>query len=246
MAKEGLGSDDLSGANGYRMLVIIAVTTFFLWLLINVQAESIRGLVYVLMGLSAIIFIGLDRAFKKFPQIDSILEENSNLRLSFLRGLSRQQILIGGILVSAFFAFNISRTGLAAVNAPLFQVAEFATNKFMQAFISGILGIIENAFFFSFIFPTIAANLNIKGLPQVATIPVAILASGLVFVLFHFLVYGSANAVASQTVFMFGVINSTIVYAFRSLIISDLIHFTNNFSIVFFSKVAVGVSVLFV
>ena len=73
MAKEGLGSDDLSGANGYRMLLIIAVTTFFLWLLINVQAESIRGLVYVLMGLSAIIFIGLDRAFKKFPQINSIL-----------------------------------------------------------------------------------------------------------------------------------------------------------------------------
>jgi len=62
---------------------------------------------------------------------------------------------------------------------------------------------------------------------------------------FHYYVYGPSDQISSMATFKFGIINCMLVYVFRNGIISDFLHFTNNFAITYFSMASVSLMFFF-
>jgi len=60
------------------------------------------------------------------------------------------------------------------------------------------------------------------------------LITAFIFMSFHSLVYGTANMMASISVFVFGIRECIFIYLFRSAFLPIMDHFTNNFCATWF------------
>ena len=140
-----------------------------------------------------------------------------------------RNILVITLLISASGA----QTGL--IRSPSFQIPQFTEATEYKAFLSGLVAIPETLFFFSFLFPTFVGIIFRRFIPNilVAALIGAIMAS-FIFTFFHFLVYGTADIIASQAVFFFGLRQCLWIYLFRSSFVCIVDHFANNFFVIYF------------
>lgn len=225
------------------MLFVLGITALLLWNLINVPTEHFRATVYGFMVVVFFIVFILDAIIKKRENIDVIVENPPEQRWAFFKGLSLKSVFLLFGVLSLLFLFNMSRTHFSLVGAPTFEVLPISTDPTFLAFMSGIVGIVENYFFFAAMFPTIGVNLSAKT-GRLIGIPLGIVATSLVFVLYHALVYGSANIIASQTVFAAGVLFCGLTFAFRSCVPANLLHWANNFGLNVFKTVNISPAAL--
>ena len=238
---EGLGSDKTTKGRAIRFALIFGLGVFLSWNLLNVPAEQFRATAYIVLSVFFFIGVFYDIIFKKKEYIDTILEEPKE---KMIIPVSRKWIFVLGIIITVFFTYRIVTLQQAIVDAPKFQIAEFTQNPYWGAFLSGLVGLVENAFFFSLIFPTIAANIGSKVGSSTAGAISAIILASMVFLGYHFFVYGLTDIAASQAVLFFGIVNCIIVYVFRSIIVADLWHFSNNFFIALAQTVSVSLRVI--
>jgi len=195
------------------------------------------------MFLMSFGFVIADWIIKKgniteFEYIDSVTEEPDEKRPIFLKNIPYKYIFIIGLLFFGMTYWQTSTYKQSIVSAPIFQAFPFATDPVFLSLMSGIVGLIENLFFFGWMFPTVYANLSKFG--EYVSFPSSVMIVALVFMFYHWGVYGFADVVASTSVLMFGISNCILVYLFRSLTISNFWHFGNNFWISLSKLIQIG------
>jgi len=138
----------------------------------------------------------------------------------------KQQIIIG-VLLGILVFYKIYTTGAAFIDAPKWSIFDSPVGN---ALFSGIIGPVENLTFFGIIFSTVLAVCRERTGNEYLSFIVALTVATAIFAGYHTFRYSSSES-AMLSVIIFGALNCVLVYTTRSLIISDMIHFTNNFLI---------------
>ena len=183
----------------------------------------------VLVALVLIVSVDLLSYGKKgIPYVDSVLHETTSpLSLKY-------QLLIGFVL-SMIIGLWIATTGQAFVKANPFNITfQIMETKEGKALLSALVGgVVETLFFFGLIYPSLHYFLTSKF--EYVGMFLAMLAGALIFTLYHNIVY-EYNEVALFTVFFFAFFfNILPVFFLRSLVIPTMVHFINNFVVVYLS-----------
>lgn len=220
--------------------------------LINIEQEKWRAEVYLFMLVFTSGFVFLDFVLKRKEIIDTITEENRQTRFWILKNVNYKVMFIVFGVLSVLYVYKIASTGLALIDSPVLDVVPFAGTPIWLAFLSGLVGIVENYLFFGSVLPLI--NTNVSGnydenskntLRKIIAAPIAIISTALIFAAYHWAVYGISNWVAFTSVITFGVIFGIVTLMFRSLVPSDLLHFSNNFGVTLFRHVSISPAALF-
>ncbi len=215
----------------YYFVLIIVLFAFiaFSWIgQVSIEKKMMVSF-YAWLGLLSIAFILFDNlTTKKFDFIDTVLIEKTPV--------SPKIIAMIAIAMSIVLGTRIFTQHKAFVPYPTFQ---FFDHSVPNAILSGVAGIMENMFFFSFLFPTIYILLS-KYLfkEKYMSAIISILLSSFIFMMYHIFVY-AVNEVALVSCFLFALLNTSLIYIFRTTMIADALHFTNN---VIASLVMAGVS----
>lgn len=187
------------------------------------------SLVYTVMGMIASIVIAMDLSKKIQAPIDTVTDEDP--RESPI-GISGKWKLVFGLGLMIIVGTFIATTKTSIIQAPIFGVTDVLFN---EAVVSGLVGgVIETAFFFAVLMPTIYAFVNKTLNNSVIASIMAIVGISVIFLLFHTTVY-QYDAVALNTVLIFGFMNAMVVFVIRDNWINTMIHGTNNFMIVIIS-----------
>lgn len=222
-----------------RVLIYSILGFILLFNLINIPTEFNRALIYLFMFLMSTVLMIVDW-FDKYEILDTITEEPREQVFKLLRFKYRYMFIIF-FFASLVYSLRVASTGLALVDAPTFEVIQFGSNTFYRAFLSGIAGLFENFFFFGVILAIIRSNVSIRlHAPLPVASFVAVLTTAGVFVMYHSLVYGFTNIIATQSVFIFGFMFGALTVTFKSLVPADMLHFSNNFTITIFRQYAVN------
>jgi hypothetical protein len=204
----------------YYFLFLILIFAFLAWSAIGVGAmpEKARMVSYYMwLGLVALAFILFDNlTSKKFEVIDSVTIEETPIHTKY--------ILIIGFAFAILMSWKILTTQTAFIPYPAFQLFDY---RLPNAILSGVAGIIEDMFFFAFLFPTIYALLNTHFQNNILSSVLSVLLTAFTFMSFHLFVYG-ANQPALLMSFLFGLLSSTLVLITKTIIISHFLHFFNN------------------
>lgn len=235
----GFGSDSLSKAGTLRLAFVFFIVVFLSWVLINIPQEGFRATVYIFLGLFAVVGVLADVVIKKKEYIDTILEEPKEKKII---KLDTKWLFLLGILITIVFTYRIITVQQSLIDAPIFAVVPFTDNIVWKAFLSGLVGLVENTFFFSLIFASLATAFSNR--VGAAGIGIGAILTSIVFLLYHFAVYGISDLGAAQAVLFFAGANCLIVYLFKSLIISDIWHFSNNFLIGLGKAVSISLRVV--
>ena len=124
-------------------------------------------------------------------------------------------------------------SGYSLVGSPgtVYQVVELGTAG--ELVLSTAAAIIENGFFFYTIFPTAFGLIwFLTKNPYIAFFIAAFFIAPGIFTAFHWGVYGTVKLAATTSVYIFGVINCVLVFVFRNPIFSDVLHCSNNISVI--------------
>ena len=238
-----LGSDEITLAKAIRILLLLTFGAFIVFTISNIPSLINWAIIFGFMTTVSLLAIFGDKIDKRFEVFDTVTEEPASIRPSFIQGLGPYVIWIAAIFFALFSIFTITRTQQAIVAAPTFSVATLAADPLFSSIITGLVAIPENQFFFGFIFPTIVALLVGRfGLPVFAGTIGGMIITRFIFMGYHSLVY-SGNLVAGNSVLLFGAVNCILIWAFRSLIVSDAWHFSNNFIIAFLKSSGIGLAV---
>lgn len=189
---------------------------------------------YLFFGTIGLIMLAFEMAVKNDKPLDTVtIEEDAPVKLSL-----KNQFILGAVL-SILVTVWIATTQTAFVQAPKFQFLETSFGSALFSALAG--GAIETLVFFVFLMPTIYAGVYKRTNSQVLSAIAAILGGAVIFLFFHTKVY-EYNQSALFTVFIFGLVNSSFVYIFRSNLMNMMIHFTNNFAVTFFSIAVFGIA----
>jgi hypothetical protein len=183
---------------------------------------------FIGFGFIAILGIGID-AFLKMKGKDEDTElvdtitieepEDAPIHVSF-----KWQLLISlglGILIAIW----ISTTGNALVQAPQFQVFDGKTGNAFLGAITG--GVIETAVFFGLITPSLVVIVQRFTGNQILGVLAGIIGGALIFMLYHTVAY-QYDQMALVSVFIFGIINTILLFTFRSVVPLIILHTINN------------------
>jgi len=239
MSKWNLGSDKITLTKIVSIFMYLIITSFLVWVIVNDPANFKYGLIYFSMMTLWFIATLFDFTFKNYFKggdlIDTISEEPRQKRpFQILRNMSTLQYLIIVFLICGTVFFSISSTGKLLVTAPTFQIMPFTQSVWYSSFLVGLVGVMETLFFFGFIFPTVYALIYMRTREAIITLFASVLISAFIFMSFHSLVYGTANMMASISVFVFGIRECIFIYLFRSAFLPIMDHFTNNFCATWF------------
>ena len=161
---------------------------------------------------------------EEFEIVDTTTIEEPREELEWLG--PRLQIVIG-IALGILIFYKIAVTGSAFVDAPKWTIFD---SPIGNAIYSGLVGVIENLVFFGILFSTaLAVCLHYTDNPYLSFL-IALVLTTFVFVQYHSWRYGFSET-ALLSVSVFSILNCIIIYTTKSIIISDIIHFTNNFAI---------------
>jgi len=208
----------------FYIVFMFLITAFMFWGTISTPDQGVRNAMFfyigfgTVLGIIPVIFDNL--TLKTFPRFDTVTIEKPmtpflNLKIVFLFS-----IVLGGLLVS-----KILVTQQAFVPYPEFN---FFQSSFGNAIMSGVYGFCENWFFFSFLFPTFYAIIAGGLKNRVIGFLSATVIVSFIFMSFHFVVY-QAREDALLSTLVFAVVCITLTGFFRTIIPSDVLHFTNNF-----------------
>ena len=207
----------------YFFLIIVALSYGY----IGASSGQKEGIVFyvALLGLPGMVIVFFDWASgDKLEEIDTITIEEPHDSLGWLS--PKYQIVVG-ILLAGLIFWKIAVTGSAFVDAPKWSMFDSPVGN---AIFSGLIGTIENLTFFGIIFPTVASIIGKHSGSEVLGLVVAVMIATAVFVGYHNWRYGFSET-ALLSVAIFALINVFVIYTTQSIIISDLIHFGNNFAV---------------
>jgi len=203
----------------YYFTFMIAMILYFMWIGIRLlQNPQTAGMwifyaVMLIISLAVLFFDWL--TIKRFRYVDTITAEKTPIPFKYT-------VLIG-VGIAIFFAFKIVFTQTAFVPYP-----QFATFKYdvINSVASAVAGWIENMFFFSFILTSLTrileTYLSVMAYPAGGGLTITI------FTVFHSFVY-ALNPVAMTWVFIFGAICVASTLLFKTLVVADALHISNNF-----------------
>jgi len=240
MSKWNLGSDKITTTKIVSIFIYLLITSFLIWVIVNDPMNFKYGLIYFSMMTLWFIATLFDLTFKNYFRggdlIDTVSEEPREKRpFRILKNLTTFQYLLIVFVICGTVFFSIQSTGKLLVTAPTFQVLSFTQSLWYSSFLTGLVGVMETLFFFCFIFPTIYSLIYLRTREIILSLFTSILITSLIFVGFHSLVYGTANIVASISVFIFGIRECIFIYLFRSAFLPIADHFTNNFCATWFN-----------
>lgn len=202
----------------YYLIFIILLLSFIAWAWIGHPLKREMIEFYAWLGLLSFFIILFDNATQKeFEEIDTVtIETDKGIKL----------ILLAGFIITIVAIYRILITNSAWVSYPVFQ---FFESKIANSILSGVAGIIENWFFFGVILPTIYINLNKHVFygSSITTSIVSVFLVSLIFLIYHVFVYGN-NMFALISSFTFALVCAVSVIITKSLIIADMLHFSNN------------------
>lgn len=223
----GLGTSD--GFDKPKSLFIAYVVMIFVIMLIaSVGAtQEVRMQIYFYLIFAGILF-GLPYIVDMFSSdsdyIDTVTwEEPPSVLQSY-----PVQIIAGALLAGITFWRGVT-TKKAWINAPKFNVFKTPVG---EGLLSG-LAIAENWFAFGFVFPTLYTNIENKlgddPISQFLSFMIAAIATSTLFMLGHKLIVYRNDEVALLSTWLFGFANCIFTAIFRSMVVSDMLHFSNNF-----------------
>lgn len=233
------------GSENWTLRKTIVLGIYFLTLafmfygLIGLSSDS-RNFLQLVFYLCFLFFLGIAPlgidmlVTKKEEPIDTVSDEaEDDGGGEGIVQLSIRNIFLLSLGLGILFAIFISVSQTAFVQAPTFQMFE---TKFGQALLSGIVGgICETAVIFGFLTPTFVGFFErFASDNKILSSLVGIIGGALIFFLYHTIVY-QYDQIALLSVFIFGFINSLLLFVFRSVYPLIAIHFVNNFMIVFAS-----------
>lgn len=236
--------DGFTKAKGFYLLYIIAFFAILFYGLLG-AAEPSKNVIWFyiaftgLLGFLPLVIDNLAKNREKLDEIDTVaVEEPPSRFFSY-----KNQIIIA-VAVCLIFVFRVSTTGTVWVQAPSLAIEQGAfDSKIGNAFLAGFIGIGENLVFFGVIAATIYA-FAFKRTSSGILATLAYFIGGIaVFVFYHTIRYGN-NESALFAVGSFAFINLLSVYLTRSLMISDALHFTNNFVATAFSINKIGFGIV--
>jgi hypothetical protein len=188
---------------------------------------------YAWLGLISLAFILFDLAtLHHFEEIDSVTIEKTPINPKY--------IILIGFAFALVLGIRIYTTNSAWVGYPKFQ---FFDNKYANSLLSGVAGVVENWFFFAFLTPTLFAiflKYIIKN--PILTSIITIFLIAFIFMVYHIFIYAT-NQLALLSVFLFGLINTILIISLKSVIVSDFLHFANNFVA---SLISAGIAIIWV
>ena len=215
-------------------LLIVYLIGFFFMIPAN-QVETSVIVKFLVLGIIFFIPYLMDLFFikKELPLDTVVFEKNSPFPI-----LNNHKTNLIISLIIGFLTFLwVRTTGLALIQQPTFHIGEgfFAFSKGINAFLSGLLpGVFESLVFFAFLFPTIHALINKYSKSFFISFLIAAIISSLLFMSFHFWVYGY-NQQALLSTLLFGFENVLLIYLFRSVYPCITIHFFHNLAVALFS-----------
>lgn len=240
IAKFGFGDDFVDGKDVYQLM--LWSISFLVISALGSAISDFKGLaaVYTDLATSALVFVILGLVLggtfltKKMLNFNAFIWEKG-----LIKGITlRQNILIA--LALGIFIFFFSSNTQFRIEAPLFQILEVTGVN--SAIVSGLIGIIENLFFFGVVWPLMFFVIRwmifkFGGGDDPLT---ALLSSGFltpfIFLLYHNSVYGVDRVLTSAWVLFFGFVVVASIIAFGNFLIADSIHFFNNFGITLFTN----------
>lgn len=241
MSKWSLSSDKITDKKVTATFIYLIVTTILVWIIVNDPTNYRYGLIYFIMSTTWFVATLFDFTFKKNELIDTVSEEDRKKRpINFLRNLKDWQYVSIAMILGFITLFTVTNQQSLLISAPKFQIAPFIESTWYNALLTGLVAIPESLFFAGFLFPTIFSSINRQTKTELITLPIAILATSLIFCLFHFMVYGTANLIGTEAVFMFGIRMCLWTYLFRGLLPTMTEHFANNLMASFLSVYTVA------
>jgi hypothetical protein len=205
----------------YYLIFMIFVVAFlaFSWIGQTSPYKKQMVMFYSWLAFISLAFILFDLAtLHHFKEIDSILIERTPIHPKY--------IFMIGLIFALLLGVRIYTTNSAWVGYPKFQ---FFDSKYANSFLSAIVGVVENWFFFAFLTPTIFVNLNKHVFRQnIMAGIITIFLSSFIFMIYHIFVYATSQ-LALLSVFLFGLICTSSTLILRTVILADFLHFTNNF-----------------
>lgn len=222
----------------FTFLVIVFLGFAFIGANASQQLELIFYIMFLgVPALGVFITVWIVQTFlEKDPEdlpVDTATIEDPPEQLEWLS--PKIQLIIGGI-ISLVLIGKIIVTGSAFVAAPRFAI--FASTG-GNALVSGLVGIIEDMAFFGVIAASSRAFVrNITG-SELLAFAIGLMVSVSVFTGYHFWRYGAVESDLASVAF-FALLSVTASYLTRSLIISNLMHATNNAAVTFLFIQRVG------
>jgi len=220
----------------YYILLMLGVLLFLFWAWIGTPSVAVKEMCmfYIFFGLTALSIVLFDNATKKsFDEIDTVTIEKPRFRF-----LTPKYQLIIGIMMSSVLAYRIITTQTAFIPYPQFQIFE---SQYINAFLTAIMGLVENWVFFVVLFPTIYKILhkNFEG-AEIPAFAIASILIAFIFMGYHIFRYGAREDALIST-FVFSFFNTIPMFLLRSSIVGDMLHMTNNFFAFLYSIQRIGV-----
>lgn len=215
--------------NPYKKYYFVWMGVIFIALLFSMIAKQkhldvlMAIVVYGIMFAVSLGVVLFDTATKKrFDWIDTVTIEKPRGPIQ----VSPKIVTIVAVLMGVGMLVAMVTTGKAWVAYPTWN---FFDSKVMNAILSGILGVVENQWFFVVLFPTTYAMIiyKMKNPDPVIAFLIAGMITTIFFSTFHFVIYGTTLDKMFGTV-LFSWFNIIVLTMFRNIIISDVLHLTNN------------------
>lgn len=242
--------NQLSGLKiGYLVFMVFMI--FFLnWASINSAVQyQVRATGFMIIGIIGLIVWLFDKITEKEGEesealIETCIWEKESL-FGKLEGIKFFVYIMFCIGFAIFIFFNTFITGYSVIGAPaqLFQAIDIGVGGDIAISIAGAM--IENLLFFYIIMPTIFGILwFVTKNKYFAFMASVFILTPLIFMGWHFGVYGIENVSAMISVYLFGSICSFFTFIFRTPIFADLFHISNNLGVLFAKTTRVAFVIL--
>lgn len=220
------------------MLMIFVMTIIMLWFRMNYppyQQLADMYLILFLIGIVAWTFdyvtsIGANKNQKNPPPYTQIVNTcfyNDNTIIGPVPVVFKIGTFIFSIVFCMIVAIQIGAMNQSIIQVPAFQIVDLGVVGKTIVTIAMTIG--EDIVFFGFIAPTISGlgRLISGGIQLVGTVS-SLAITPVIFMLFHFLVYGATDMTGSAFTFVFALICTSWVLVIRNLILPNFLHITNN------------------
>lgn len=229
----------------YLILTFLFSGAGLLWFMLHPLYAAIASLylwIYVL-AVMAFVLNFITKAVD-FGEMISVSFWQENSLLGPIEGKKQVAVIIGSFLFAVFVFFWVLTTKTSIVGAPqhLMQAAELGVVG--DVFITTAAAIAENMFFFYTLMPIFFAILfYITKSPILSFVLTIFIIAPSIFTIYHSTVYGTALESQSISVYIFGMVNSFVVFILRQPVFTDFFHVANNLGVIFGKTVRIGFAV---
>lgn len=218
--------------------MILITTLILLWFRMNYKPYMALADMYLILALIGIVYFTLDfvvslAASKNqmnpppYTQIINTVTVEKNTII----GPIPFTVRVGSYAAIAFMClmlvFWIGASETTIIGVPSFQIIDLGISGVIVVTIA--MAIMEDFIFFGLVAPTISGLGRVMSMGnQLVGTGLSIIVTPLIFVLYHFLVYGASDLQASFFVGGFALVVTTYILTFRDILGVHALHITNN------------------